>query len=75
MRFATERANLIYGVLELLVIGGGLLCLVYLMTHRTEDTTQEREETVPRHPVRGFLTSPMLAFVIVSLLQMLLFLL
>lgn len=72
VRFEEMTARLAYGMLELIVIGGGLLCLVYLVTHR-EDGGQEREqELLPHRPVRGFLTPPMLAFAIASVAQMVL---
>ncbi len=75
LRFEETTATLMYGVLELLVIGGGLLCLLYLVSHRDDGGQTEGELTVPRRPVRDFLTPPMLAFVLASLAQMLLILL
>lgn len=76
MRFEETTASLMYGILQLIAIGGGLLCLIYLMTHRrTERETAPPEETAPRYPVRGFLTAPMRIFAALSVVQMLLLLL
>lgn len=76
MRFEEATASLMYGILELLVIGGGLVCLVWLVTHRpTACASEEREPTAPLYPVRSFLTAPMLVFVVLSVVQMVLLLL
>jgi membrane protease YdiL (CAAX protease family) len=76
MRFERTAASMMYGILELLVVGGGLVCLAYLAAHRpTERETAPLEEAAPRYPVRGFLSAPMCIFVALSVAQMLLLLL
>ena len=72
MRFDGTTAQLLYGSMELLVIGGGLLCLVNLVIHRRGWNVTERETTAPSRPVRDFLTPTMVVFVLLSVAQMLL---
>ena len=58
-----KEETLVICVLELLVIGGGLLCLVYLVAvgRRGEDALRCRCER-PRRPLKDFFTLPMLAY-------------
>ncbi len=68
-----EAAVLLNCVIELLVIGGGLLCLVYLVAHeRYNGGTLRGGGQRPDHPVRGFFTLPMLLYTVLCAGQMVL---
>lgn len=66
-------ATLVICVLELLVIGGGLLCLVYLVAvgRRDKDAIHCVCER-PMRPIRGFFTLPMVAYTVLCVGQMIL---
>lgn len=60
-------------VLELLVIGGGLLCIVYLLTHGSHDRNVWTGRTEqPSRPIKGFFTLPMAVYAVLCVGQMIL---
>ena len=71
-----QPAKLWICILEILVIGGGLLCLTYLVAtdRRRRDVLRESEEQ-PAHAVRGFFTLPMAVYSAICIGQMILIIL
>lgn len=63
-------------IAEVVVIGGGLLCLVYLVaTKQPEAQASQCTDEQPSHPVKGFFTLPMLIYTVLGVGPMLLLLL
>lgn len=67
-QLSSTVAMRVYSVLEILVIGGGLICLVVLIAHRTDEVSEE-SGVLPDHPVRGFFTPLMTCFAVLCLAQ------
>ena len=63
-------------IAEVAVIGGGLLCLVYLVaTKQPNAQALQCADEQPSHPVKGFFTLPMLLYAVLGVGPMLLLLL
>ena len=63
-------------IAEVVVVGGGLLCLVYLVvTKQPKAQALQCADEQPSHPVKDFFTLPMLIYTVLGVGPMLLFLL
>ena len=70
---ASGMAKICFAITEVVVIGGGLCCLVVLLTKGLDrQATRALEGRSPLRPVRNFLTWPMMVFIGLSIAQMVL---
>ncbi len=73
-RFPYEAEMILYSVIEVIVLGSGVLCLVCLMLRRDKEKTESDAlragMPLQSGAIRGFCTPTMLAFFVLSALQM-----
>ncbi len=80
--FPFDIAMHIFSILEVLVIGGGIICLILLVARHDSDQTRSQTaedegdlrdtavDELPCQPIRGFFTPLMTAFVVLCVAQM-----